>query len=259
MKKHKKVKFSVFAGVVIVLMGFSSTSFIKADDTLTVKNNGTVGEEILRERGVQTYLNSLKSQEALGLQKVKKVDGSVVIEGKEEAKQDLTDDVGGASSAAVMPLADSQIKGTLAWSYQNSVRAFNYLSNNTASTVSFSLGSGLSVSLTPAQNTVVRAYFDWVTDNGFGLQISNGCFINPTSGSTSWWCNDSYPNRTSAVHIASAPDVWDTANSGNKGKVTVKNWSELEAIPTAFYGGWSCDYAGVARGAAWAGVGQGHK
>ncbi|MCM0582826.1 hypothetical protein H9L19_07000 [Weissella diestrammenae] len=126
-----------------------------------------------------------------------------------------------------MPTADSRIDGTLAWSYQNSLRTFNYLNNNTAAVISVSVGGGVAASLTPAQNTIVRAYFDWVTDNGFGLQISNACFINPASGSINWWCNDSYPTQSAAVNVPSAPDIWDTANSGNKRKITVKHWSEL--------------------------------
>ncbi|MFT8756564.1 hypothetical protein [Leuconostoc pseudomesenteroides] len=76
---------------------------------------------------------------------------------------------------------------------------------------------------------------------------------------TNFWCNDSFPNRQNAVNQKSAPDVWHYATKKNSGKKTVKYWSELGNITSAFYGGWSCDYANVAKGAAWLGIGKGYK
>ncbi|MCM0582827.1 hypothetical protein H9L19_07005 [Weissella diestrammenae] len=156
------------------------------------------------------------------------------------------------------PQADVKYKNTLAWSYQHSVDAYNYLNELSDNSINLIAKKGI-VNNYSKNNTTLKALFKYAISNGFGLQLSVAGFENTSNLKKNFWCNDSFPDRKSACKIEGIPTVWDTPNSGNKGEKTVKYWSELGNIPTAFYGGWSCDYAGTTRGAAWAGVGKGHK
>ncbi|MFT9031302.1 MAG: hypothetical protein ABF415_07485 [Leuconostoc pseudomesenteroides] len=100
---------------------------------------------------------------------------------------------------------------------------------------------------------ILRNRADKTTDAGFGVCWKLGSCV---LGNNQWYCNDSWSTPTSACQRFSAagtnkcPSVWDS---------TVPHYSELGNIATAFYGGWSCDYAGTSYGAKWAGIGKGHK
>lgn len=100
---------------------------------------------------------------------------------------------------------------------------------------------------------VLRNRADMTTDAGFGVCWKLGSCVLENN---QWYCNDSWSTPTSACQKFSSagtnkyPSVWDS---------TVPHYSELGNISTAFYGGWSCDYAGTSYGAKWAGIGKGHK
>lgn len=156
------------------------------------------------------------------------------------------------------PKADVKYKNTLAWSYHNSVAAYKFLNGVLDRDVKLTARNGITTQYSH-NNTTLKALFKYAITNGFGLQISVAGFENINRLKTNFWCNDSFPNRQSAVNQKIAPDEWHYATKKNSGKKTVKYWSELGNITSAFYGGWSCDYANVAKGAAWLGIGKGYK
>jgi len=136
----------------------------------------------------------------------------------------------------------------VAWDYSNTLKLYDKLNSMGANqSFTINLGPAGTWGITAPVNAKLKQEANYVTDNGFGLviQLSNNSTI------TDYWCNDSWGSTTSAVNVPQAPENWDSGH--------VKHFAQLGNISQSFYGGWSCDYAGTANGAAWAGVGKGHK
>jgi len=142
-------------------------------------------------------------------------------------------------------------QGIYAWSYANSVSIKNTIdtSGGPDASISFALGP-LSIS-TSGLKTNFYNHIKIVTDEGFGLVERFDLPLGSAPVETDYYCNDSWPTQAAAVDVSKAPQKCDRTH--------VTHYGNLGAIPNAFYGGWSCDYAGTADGAPWAGVGKGHK
>ncbi|MDR3240979.1 MAG: hypothetical protein LBT37_02265 [Lactobacillaceae bacterium] len=131
-----------------------------------------------------------------------------------------------------------------AWSYAKTVQMLDDLTNHS------SIGSpGTPISIGANGTAIAKLRQECVTvvDNGFGLVRTSNVMAQQE---LNWYCNDSWPTQGTAVSVSKAPQNWDANH--------VKHYGDLGAIKDAFSGGWSCDYAGTAVGAPWAGVGKGH-
>ncbi|MDR3241911.1 MAG: hypothetical protein LBT37_07030 [Lactobacillaceae bacterium] len=133
------------------------------------------------------------------------------------------------------PKADTIYKGTVAWSYQHSVEAYNFLAQVPKDEqVKITAADGITTTYSPEQGTLLKSLFRWVTVNGFGLQMSANGFENEKNLKSNFWCNDSFPQQKLAVNTKTIPKKWQ--------KDTVTHWAELGGVKTAFYGGWSHYY-----------------
>ncbi|WAM38733.1 hypothetical protein [Leuconostoc pseudomesenteroides] len=160
----------------------------------------------------------------------------------------------GAVAGNALPKPHAVGKGNMYYlSFDESVRYVKNFDNHSGGANWFGINLGqLLNNLSGAKTLKYRAQM--AVANGFGVCWRLGSCA---KGDKYWYCNDCWPNPQAACHKPSirfpkngVSVVWDS---------TVPHYSELGNIATAFYGGWSCDYAGTNYAAKWAGIGKGHK